>query len=83
MGNDKTFNLEHQYQLYLKRVGLNEDKMNPIQRKQLKETFIGACGQILIMFRGDIPVLKENIAVEYMQDMIDQVSKFFMKSLVN
>lgn len=56
---NKQFDLEHQYQLYLKRVALSENTMHPQQKKQLKEAFMGACGQMLILLRDDVGALEE------------------------
>ena len=56
---DKKFTIEAQYQLYLQRMSLDESKMHPIQKKQLKQTFYGAFGQLLIMMREDISALPE------------------------
>lgn len=73
------FNLEHQYKLYLERMGLSEKTMHPQQKIQLKQTFFGASGQIIILLRDELSKLEDEKAVETMQDMINQVVKFFMK----
>jgi len=74
------FNLENQYQLYLKRMELlPEDEMHPEQRKQLRQTFMGACGQMLFLLRDEVGALEERKAVEVMQDMINQVGNYFLK----
>ena len=72
------FNLEHQYQLYLQRVALNENIMHHEQRKQLRQTFFGGCGQMLILLRDDLAQLEESKAVETMQNMINQVGEYFL-----
>ena len=76
---NKTFDLEHQYQLYLKRVGLKEENMHPVQKTETIRAFMGACGQMLILLRDDLGVLEESKAIEIMQDMINQVQVYFMK----
>ena len=76
---NKTFDLEHQYQLYLKRVGLKEENMHPVQKTETRRAFMGACGQMLILLRDDLGVLEESKAIETMQDMINQVHVHFMK----
>ena len=76
---NKTFDLEHQYQLYLKRVGLKEENMHPVQKTETRRAFMGACGQMLILLRDDLGVLEESKAIEIMQDMINQVQVHFMK----
>lgn len=72
------FNLEHQYQLYLKRMDLHEDKMHPQQKKQLRETFMGASGQLIILLRDEVSKLPEDEGMETMQDMLNQVADYFL-----
>lgn len=79
MAKNKTFDLEHQYQLYLQRVGLKKENMHPVQRTETKRAFIGACGQMLILLRDDLGALEESKAIETMQDMMNQVGTYFMK----
>lgn len=77
------FDLHHQYQLYLKRIQLNEKTMSPIQRKETKRAFFGACGQLLILLRDDVGELEENEAVEVMDDMISQVGNFWANEIIS
>jgi len=77
---NKTFDLKHQYQLYLKRVGLKEENMHHVQSKETRQAFMGACGQMLILLRDDLGELEESKAIETMQDMINQVQNYFMKA---
>jgi len=74
------FNLEYQYQLYLKRMKLHEDKMHPQQKKQLRETFMGASGQLIILLRDDVAALPEDEGVKTMKDMLNQVADYFLKA---
>jgi len=76
------FNLENQYQLYLKRVGLNEKQMPPLQKKQLKQSFMGACGQMLLLLRDDVGALEEDAAILTMENMIKQVGNYFAKQVI-
>lgn len=75
----KKFNLEYQYQLFLERMSLSEDKMHSIQKRQLRSTFLGACGQMLILLRDDLSKYKDDKAVDIMQDMLNQVGDYFIK----
>ena len=61
---DKAFKLEHQYQLYLQRVALSEDKMHPQQKHQLRQAFMGCAGQMIILLRDDLAQLSEDDGVE-------------------
>lgn len=76
--NKPEFNLEHQYQLYLERVGLKEATMHHAQRTETKRAFMGACGQILIMLRDDVGKLEENEAIDTLDNLINQVSDFWL-----
>lgn len=76
---EEEFNIEHQYQLYLQRISLNEKTMHPLQRTQLRQTFFGAFGQALILMRDGIgSINNEDEAIEVMKDMINQVGNFFI-----
>jgi hypothetical protein len=81
--DDKEFTLEHQYQLYLSRMALVEDKMHPVQRLQLRQTFYGAVGQILILLKEDISQFEEDEAIEILQAMLNQVGDFFLADSKN
>lgn len=81
---DKKFSLEHQYQLYLKRCNITEAQMHPVQRKETKQAFFGACGQLLVLFRDDIgDIENENEAVQVMEDLFDQVTQYFLEITKN
>ena len=72
------YNLENQYNLYLKRDGLKETDMHPIQKKETKRAFIGACGQILVLLRDDLSELPEKEGVQELESMLGQVGNFFL-----
>jgi hypothetical protein len=75
------FSLEYQYQLYLQRMKLSEDKMHPEQKLQLRQAFMGACGQMLLMLRDDLTKFDEDKACDILDDMTKQVSIFFIKEI--
>lgn len=75
------FNLEHQYQLYLQRMALSESTMHPQQKIQLRQTFFGASGQMLILLRDKLSKLEEEKAIETLQDLINQVGNFFLAEI--
>lgn len=72
------FNLENQYQLYLQRMSLSESTMHPQQKIQLRQTFFGASGQMLILLRDELSKIEEEKAMETLQDLINQVGNFFL-----
>lgn len=80
---DKKFSLEYQYQLYLKKCNISEEEMHPVQKKETKQAFFHACGQLLILMRDDVSELEEDKAVETMVDMTNQVSTYILDSLHN
>lgn len=71
------FNLEHQYQLYLQRMALSENAMHPQQKVQLRQTFFGATGQMLILLKDEVSKLEDKEATGIMQDLLNQVVDFF------
>jgi hypothetical protein len=72
------FNLEKQYQSYLQRVALKESEMHPEQKKQVRQAFMGACGQMLVLLRDEISKLSEEEAIDKFQDMMNQVGDYFL-----
>lgn len=75
---EKKFDLEYQWQEYLKMCGLKEDTLSVQQRRETKRAFFGAAGQLLILFRDDIGSIEdEEKAVGVMQNLIEQVGKYW------
>lgn len=75
---EESLELEDQYQLYLKRVGLSEKNMHPVQRTETKRAFMGACGQILVLFRDVLGAIEdEDKAVLHMEDLFNQVQIYW------
>jgi len=75
--NEK-FNLEVQYDLYLQRVGLKQSAMHPIQNKLMKDSFLAACGIMLVMLRDDLGAIDDEMeAIYVMENLMTQVSMHF------
>ncbi len=74
------FDLEYQYQLYLSRTKLKETLMGPGQKKETRQAFMAACGQMLLLLRDEISEMEEEQAAEIFQDMLQQVTEYFMKA---
>lgn len=70
--------IEERYQKYLKQIKLTESGMHPEQRKQLRQTFFAAWGVAIIAMRDEVSVLNEDLAVECMQDQLNQVGNHFL-----
>lgn len=77
MPKANVFNLEHQWQLYMQRVKMNEATFPPMQVKETKQAFYGACGQMLVLLREDIAALSEDEGIKKLEDLSDQVMKYF------
>ena len=80
MSDQNKFDIEVQYQDYLKRINLPESKMNPIQKQQLKKTFYAACGKMLNLLEFELTKLTEEEAIEKLKHMAKQINIFFKKS---
>lgn len=74
---DPIFNLEHQYQLYLKRVNLNEYTMHPVQKIETKRAFMGGVGQLLFLMRDDMTELGDEEAMGVLESLKNQVGKYW------
>ncbi|MFD2961599.1 MULTISPECIES: hypothetical protein [Olivibacter] len=71
--------LEKQYQDYLKRMELSEDRMHPAQRVETRRAFMGGYGQSLAVMRDQVGAMPDNEAIECMEDMWSQIGKFWLK----
>lgn len=77
------FDLETQWKLYLKRVGLVESQMHPTQLEQTKRAFYGACGQLLILLRDDVgEIEQEEEAVKVFDHLLNQVGNFWALQVI-
>lgn len=52
--------------------------MHPQQRIQIKQTFFGAFGQAILLMRDEVAAQEEDVAVETLQDLMQQVQDFFL-----
>jgi len=74
---ENIFNLHYQYELYKKRVGLDNIELPKIQETEMKRAFMGGIGQLLVLFLTDLATLEENEAVKVLDDMKNQVQNFW------
>lgn len=80
--NKEVFNLEWQFKKYLERANVKEEDLPPIQLKEMKQAFMGACGQMLVLFKNDITdIPDEDDAVETMEDLFKQVMDYFEQAV--
>lgn len=73
----KLFNLENQYQIYLETAQIKESDMHPIQKIEMKRAFMGACGQLLILFRDELALYSEDEGVILLQQLEDEVLDYW------
>ena len=71
------FNVEDQYQFYLKKIELPEATIHPAQRIQLRDAFMGASGIILLLIRHEFAALSDDDGDRMFTSMIDQVDAYW------
>lgn len=81
----KDFSLEYQWELFLSRVGIPKESIPEDQRREMKRSFFGACGQLLILFREELNEYADKhgeiAAANVLQNMTDQVSDYWQKEM--
>ncbi len=75
------FQLEFQWQAFLKRVSLKEEDMPKGQISMMKQAFMGAIGQVLVLLRESMPDDEEE-GVKILKDMWQQCVDYW-SNLVN
>ena len=80
MEGKEVFNLDKQWELYLKRVGLKGKRIPVSQYNEMKQTFFGACGQILMLITHELAELPDDQALKQLDSMINQVGNHFLKA---
>ena len=78
--DDKVFNIDHQWSLYLERVGLKGKKINPNAYREMKQAFFGAFGQSILLLRDEVAALPEEDGMEVLDGLINQVGNYFHKA---
>ena len=75
----KKIDLEEQFETYLKKMDLTGN-ISRVQYVETKRAFMGACGQMLIIFRDEIGTIEnEEEAVKQMKSLWDQVAEYWKK----
>lgn len=75
--NAPCFDVEKQFLEYAKRVKLDKNRVPAIQWIETRRAFFGAWGQALYMLRDDLSELTEDEGVEVLEDMKNQVLRFW------
>lgn len=76
------FDIETQFNFYLQLVNLDRRKMPPYQVREMRRAFYGAWGILLTVQSEKIAPLKEDDAVRIIEQMFQQVSKFWGTEIV-
>lgn len=72
------FNVQQQFELYLQRSGIAYLPKDSTQYIELRRAFMGAAGQLLILFSDDIGAMEdENEAINVMDSLFNQVHDFW------
>lgn len=72
------FNLEEQYQIYLQKVDLDENKMGETQKKETRQAFFAGVSQSVLFYLA-LANIEEMKAVDLLDDLIMEVSNFWLK----
>jgi hypothetical protein len=75
------FNLDYQFFLYLKRIGLHWEDIPKGQYGELKRAFFGALGQMLMLVSMDMSKLSDEEASKKTVWMTEQISEFWKEEV--
>jgi hypothetical protein len=75
----KGFIIEEQFQSYCKRSQLNLDACPPMQVIEMRRTFYGAVGQLLVYLRDDLAEESEEDGVTALEQIWQQVMSFWQR----
>lgn len=70
------FELEKQYQFYLKKVGLKEKNMGETQKKETRQAFMAGVSQSCLYYFS-LAEMDEDEAVNQLDNVMRQVSAFW------
>lgn len=71
------FKIEHQFTLYLQRVGFQRERLNPVQLQELRRAFYGGIAQMFILCTQDISPLNLEEKNEFVQYTTEQLTEFW------
>lgn len=75
----KSLTIEAQWQKYLELAGIKESQLIQIQRQEMKRSFFGACGQLIVLLRDDVAELNEQKGIMVLERMLSEVQSFWIK----
>lgn len=69
-------NLEAEYKFYLMIMGLDESKMPPDQRQEIKRAFYGGCAQMFIIFKDTSLKGTDKDLIDMVYSLSEQITSF-------
>lgn len=69
--------VQKMYQDYLKKVNLNEDQMNPIEKTRTKEAFFAGCSSLLAMMQEDFQTMSDDEGVDVLDKLFIECSEYW------
>ncbi len=79
---EDAFNIEKQFNLFLKVCKMDKRKMPSIQITSMRRAFYGAWGMLLLVNRDCVAVLTDDQAVEALDKMFRDTELFWAKEIV-
>lgn len=77
MSPAEPISIEHEFELYLERVELKKETMNPGHYREIKRAFYGAFGQSLILGRDRLANFDFEIGARYLDSMMKEIETFW------
>jgi hypothetical protein len=81
----KDFDLNHQWGLFCERCQIPENKMPEDQRREMKRAFMGACAQMLLLYKDDLGKYAEDngprAAIFVLQNLLDQCEVYWKNEM--
>lgn len=73
-----SFNIDQQFEFYLKLVKLDKRKMPANQIREMRNCFYGGIGQIIVLMRDHLSKLPDGEGEKVLQKMMDEIGNHFL-----
>ncbi len=74
---NELFNLEHQFNLYLKMVKLNRQNLSELQLQETRRAFYGGMAQMMMLLTDDMRELSESDYMKTLDNLHQQIGRFW------
>lgn len=71
------FSIKYQKNQFFKQAGIKVPPMSQMQADEMEKAFYGACGQMMVLLRDELPKLPEEEAIFTLQTMLEEVVTFW------